>query len=118
MVRGRNERGSRGYLWFVFPGEMPSEWEVPLAKVTSRAGFVLGAPEQALAQVGPGLGALLPGSCRGVHFCWRIWLHTGERLLQGYFMFFPPSFLSFSPPFSARADFMSHVKNILISGHY
>lgn len=32
--------------------------------------------------------------------------------------FFPPCFVSFPSLFSARAGFMSHIKNILIPGHY
>lgn len=126
MVRGRNERGSGRCLWFVFPGEMPSKWECLFLNegiMTSREGFVLGASEQVLGQVGPGLGALLPGSCRGVlqpqPSCWKFG-STLDNLGRGYcrIFFFSPCFLSFSSPFSAREGFMSHVKNILIPGHY
>lgn len=101
MVRGRDERGSSGCLWFVFPGEMPSKWECLFLNegiMTSRERFVLGA----LGHVGPELGALLPGSCRGscshslpvgnLAPCWI----SGERLLQDFlfspmlsFLFFP-----------------------------
>lgn len=125
MVRGRDERGSSGCLWFVFPGEMPSKGECLFLNegiMTSRERFVLGAPEQALGHVGPELGHSClahVGGPAAIAFLWGIWLHAGYLGRGGCRIFyFSPCFLSFSSLFSAKANFMIHVKNILISGHY